>query len=620
MTRRSSKRRTRPRDHGVAASDPPSARAVLPVAIAAVVAAILFAAAVRVRLCDVPLERDEGEYAYAGQLLLEGVPPYELAYNMKFPGTYYAYAVILAAFGQSARGIHLGLLLVNLATTVLVFLLGRRLFGDLAGAVAGSAFAILALDRGILGLFAHATHFVILPVVAGMLLLLRAIESRRASTFVASGVMFGVATLMKQHAVFFVPLGALLAADAALRRDSAGARAAVTRAGWLLAGAAAPLALLVLVFSAQGVLGRFWFWTFQYASEYATRVPVSQAPAAFARGLEQVTSMNRPIWIAALAGAGALAVRRGLGGGRVVVAGLSVASLLALCPGFYFRPHYFIVLLPVTALLVGVAADSCARALSAAMPRRAAVLLASTLCVAIAGVYVARERDYLFSWSARELSRQSYGANPFIESVEIARYIRERTGPGDRIAVLGSEPQIYFYSERRSATGHIYMYPLMEPQQFASTMQDEMIRQIEAAHPTYLVLARIATSWLVGPRSEQRLVRWANRYASQCYDLVGIADIYSAEATAYVWDAEATAYRPRSENLISTYRRKSEAACAISQADLSATPRASALAAWTTGSGGIRLAGTAGWPRPTLRAMLDGAPLRRGRSERRGRT
>jgi hypothetical protein len=129
------------------------------------------------------------------------------------------------------------------------------------------------------------------------------------------------------------------------------------------------------------------------------------------------------------------------------------------------------------------------------------------------------------------------------------------------------------------------MYPLMEPQQFASTMQDEMIRQIEAAHPTYLVLARIATSWLVGPRSEQRLVRWVNRYSSQCYDLVGIADIYSAEATTYVWDAEATAYRPRSENLISTYRRKSEAACAISQAELPAPPRASALAGSTTGSG-----------------------------------
>jgi len=44
--------------------------------------------AIRVRLLGIPLERDEGEYAYAGQLMLQGIPPYKLAYNMKFPGTY----------------------------------------------------------------------------------------------------------------------------------------------------------------------------------------------------------------------------------------------------------------------------------------------------------------------------------------------------------------------------------------------------------------------------------------------------------------------------------------------------------------------------------------------------
>src|SRR4030095_11299617 len=51
---------------------------------------------VRVHLRDIPLERDEGEYAYVGRLLLEGVAPYSVACNMKFPGPYAAYAAILA--------------------------------------------------------------------------------------------------------------------------------------------------------------------------------------------------------------------------------------------------------------------------------------------------------------------------------------------------------------------------------------------------------------------------------------------------------------------------------------------------------------------------------------------
>src|SRR5512147_1059478 len=89
--------------------------------------ALLFVLAVRVRLRDMPLERDEGEYAYAGQLLLQGVPPYKEAFNMKLPGTYAAYALIMALFGQTAGGIHLGVSLVNLASISLTFLLGRRL-------------------------------------------------------------------------------------------------------------------------------------------------------------------------------------------------------------------------------------------------------------------------------------------------------------------------------------------------------------------------------------------------------------------------------------------------------------------------------------------------------------
>jgi len=45
--------------------------------------------------------------------------------------------------------------------------------------------------------------------------------------------------------------------------------------------------------------------------------------------------------------------------------------------------------------------------------------------------------------------------------------------------VLGSEPQIYFYSGRRSATGYLYMYSLTEEQKYALRMQKEMIGEIE---------------------------------------------------------------------------------------------------------------------------------------------
>ena len=106
----------------------------------------------RLRVASAPLERDEGEYAYAGQLILQGIPPYRQVYNMKFPGTYYAYSVIMALLGQNPSGIRTGLLLVNVASVVPLFLIARRLTGDLAAAVTGASFVLrrAARDAGII--------------------------------------------------------------------------------------------------------------------------------------------------------------------------------------------------------------------------------------------------------------------------------------------------------------------------------------------------------------------------------------------------------------------------------------------------------------------------------------
>jgi hypothetical protein len=144
---------------------------------------ILLVAAIRIRLLALPLERDEGEYAYAGQLLLHGIPPYKLAYTMKLPGTGAAYAMIMAVFGQTTVGIHLGLLLLNAATTVLVFLVAKHLMDGIGGLVAAATFALLSVSPAVYGTAAHTEHFVLLPALAGFLVLFRALEHNERWTF-----------------------------------------------------------------------------------------------------------------------------------------------------------------------------------------------------------------------------------------------------------------------------------------------------------------------------------------------------------------------------------------------------------------------------------------------------
>jgi hypothetical protein len=77
-------------------------------------------------------------------------------------------------------------------------------------------------------------------------------------------------------------------------------------AATLLGSAAVPLAILIVLFSIQGVLSAFWFWTFQYASEYASRVPLSSLASSLRHGFDAIST--RPLGLRLLAGAGVTAL------------------------------------------------------------------------------------------------------------------------------------------------------------------------------------------------------------------------------------------------------------------------------------------------------------------------
>jgi hypothetical protein len=510
--------------------------------------------AIRIRLLGVPLERDEGEYAYAGQLILQGVPPYTLAYNMKFPGTYAAYAAIMSIFGQTITGIHLGLLLVNAATVILIFSLGRRLANSVVGLVAGVSYAVLSVSPSVLGFAGHATHFVLLPVLGGILLLLLEGTNRQAfGSLFASGMLFGLGVLMKQPAVFFALFGAIYLVTNNLchrvRLEKILLRTLIFSAGAIL-----PLGLACLLFWRIGVLDRFWFWTIDYAQQYGSLVPFSQAPGFFFYSAREVIVAGWPVWM--LAGVGLV---MGLWGRRtrpiaVFLLAFLLFSVLALCPGFYFRLHYFILVLPAVSLLAGVAIST----LSDLSENRFIVI--RFIPVLILGFALAwpvlAERKFFLEASPANASRMIYPESPFPESVRIAEYLREHTIRNDTIAVLGSEPQIYFYSNRHSATGYIYAYGLMEPQKYASQMQQEMIGDIERARPKFLISVVMPDSWLQRPESERSIFNWVNEYTAQNYTVVGFVNMMTPGETDYYFDNVPQSV-PQLGKYILIYQRKS---------------------------------------------------------------
>src|SRR5262249_13974303 len=150
--------------------------------------------------------------------------------------------------------------------------------------------------------------------------------------------------------------------------------------------------------------------------------------------------------------------------------------------------HYFITLLPVVALLSGVAPSRSIHLIL--KDRSVEVLFSVPLLVLLAvglGASLLGDALVWFSPSAETARREMYPGSLFSPARKSDEYVRAHAGPGARIAVIGSEPEIYFYAHRRSATGYIYTYPLMERQSLAAKMQQEMSAEIEKANPEYVV-------------------------------------------------------------------------------------------------------------------------------------
>ncbi|PYK04104.1 MAG: hypothetical protein DME63_00825 [Verrucomicrobia bacterium] len=505
----------------------------------------------RIRLLGLPLERDEGEYAYTGQLLLQGIPPYKLAYSMKFPGTAASYALLMSIFGDTTTGIHLGLIVINLVTVGLIFFLGRYLLSELAGLAAAAAYGVISLMPYVLAQAAHATHFVVLPAIAGTSVLLRALDRQSRILILASGCLFGLALLMKQPGLFFVLFGVVYLFSRG-RSEHVKLRQSALRSLIFLLGVTVPLLVTCLLLWNVGVFEQFWFWTIKYAGQYGSQVSIADGLRIFANNLPNAVGTAWPIWGIAASGLVMCMVNRTLRTRAVFLTTFAFFSILAVCPGFYFRPHYFILVLPAVSLLAGLAVAAALDTIRfGAQNFRFVVLLLFGFALAWP---IWAEADFFFERPLAEANRMVNGTNPFPESIKIGEYIRAQSSVSDTIAVLGSEPQIYFYSRRHSATGYIYTYGLMEPQPYAHQMQQEMMREIETAHPKFLVMVVVNKSWLAGRDSDQSILRWADAYCDANYEEVGLINI-SDRGTDYYLSGRPPNVTPTADHIL-IYRRK----------------------------------------------------------------
>jgi hypothetical protein len=199
--------------------------------------------------------------------------------------------------------------------------------------------------------------------------------------------------------------------------------------------------------------------------------------------------------------------------------GWQLAGFVGVSFGFYFRPHYFLQQLPSLCALAGISAGC---AIGWVRTRRSKPLgwtVVASMCALLVAPVVYANRGVLLADEVAARSRKIYGNNPFPESLEIARYIERTSRPDETIYILGSEPQIFFYAHRRSATRYIFFYPLMADVPDALERQRTASREAEASEPRYVIWMNIAPSLLLHPDVNRHVFEAGSRMTSSDYSL-----------------------------------------------------------------------------------------------------
>jgi 4-amino-4-deoxy-L-arabinose transferase-like glycosyltransferase len=159
----------------------------------------------RIFYLDVAAGADESMYYLLGQETLKGNLPYSTFYEMKPPFLFFNFALVALFTSGSVFSLHLAALFLALLNTFLCFFITNKLLNFEKGAISALVFFTLISSPHLCGPYLLGEHFVLFYLLLSLLFLFNT-ESFKKVNFFICGVLFGIAVLTKQTAIFFTPL------------------------------------------------------------------------------------------------------------------------------------------------------------------------------------------------------------------------------------------------------------------------------------------------------------------------------------------------------------------------------------------------------------------------------
>jgi len=460
---------------------------------------LVAAAVMRLPVLGLPLERDEGAYAYVARIWLQGGLPYRDVFDHKPPLIYLLYMPALLVGDPGPVAIRLWNSILFVLQLPLLYAIGRKLWDQTGALLAVVMYAIIGSTFSLQALVLNTEQALVLPALIGLFALVHAVESERLRWAFLYGLALGLVSLIKPTAVpFLVPLVLLGRAPGLPGRIR---RLLVAGSGLLL-----PFIPVVALWGWAGALDELGFALITYNRLYA-----AQTLGRWSIGeILQIFALISPLLICAIGGGALGGFREIRRRQRLVVALWTLGFLAAALAGLRAYVHYYYPALHGLVLLAVGVVTTLHQPVGEPAPARSRLAQAAAVALLLLVLLLPSVSNSMrqFRKSPTDLAQALYGPEGrdyFAATEQVAAYIRAHTQPGDRIYVWGSEPAIYLLSERQASSRYIYTYPL----ELVPDAEIELLRELRDNPPAVVVSYRGALPAAIESQATARGLRRA---------------------------------------------------------------------------------------------------------------
>lgn len=464
---------------------------------------------------NAPFERDEGEYAYSAWLLKTGDIPYKDSFLQKPPLIIYTYYIgqIISPFAVWPPRV-LAAIFVFL-TAIIVGIIATKEWGKFAGIFSAFIFLPFIAFPPLTPFTANTEKFMILPIIALVVLFVYFQNSQKKWPYVLAGIFSTLAVFYKPiclPVILFIIIFWLIK----YYRSSSFLG---TIKPFLLIGISAIGTALILLVPFLKVFPLFYQEVFTFNVSYLS---------SFGNSLDNLANYMGKFfhywWILLILPFGLLFRKPNNFYYYLILLIISLLTIFSTPIG-----HYYLFLMPFLALICGALFSSFIELLSKDKHKILMIAIVLPMMIYIM-LFPLKEQ---FSLNPAELSEWVYGTvNPFGEAKEVANHLAQITNEGDSVFVAGSEPQIYYYSRRKSSTRFMITYPLNLPTPYREQFQKELISDLEKNRPEAIVVSQRTMSGLWNEGSPEIFIKYFEELISKNYKIVG----------GYVWDDSYTGH------------------------------------------------------------------------------